>query len=217
VDRQDERLTEGRTIRTARSYDLGTEAMYLGRGPRYRQRLLDLAELKAGERFLDIGCGPGRLVLAARERVGKSGEAYGIDPSAEMVELATRKAAKAGLSARFVRAAAEKLPFDDGFFDVITSSLVVHHITGDEPKRKAFGEMRRALKVGGRLLIVDFSIPRTGPLSLIGKPLGKHMNETSIDDYPELMRTAGLAPVGEGEAALKVFRYVLGTVAQNGD
>jgi len=212
VSRQDEQLTEGRTIRTARAYDLGTEAMYLGHGPRYRRHLLDLAKLEPGERMLDIGSGPGRLVLAACERVGESGEAYGIDPSAEMVALATRKAARAGLPAKFVRAAAEGLPFDDAYFDVITSSLVVHHITGDDLKRKAFAEMRRVLKVGGRLLIVDFKIPESGPMRLLGKHMGGHMNGTSIDDYPEMMRAAGLASAGAGEAGLKVFHYVLGTV-----
>lgn len=129
-------MTEGRTIRWARGYDLGVEAMYFGRGDRYRRRLLDLAEVKAGDRVLDVGCGPGRLVLAACERAGQSGEADGIDPSAQMVALATRKALKAGLSALFVQAAAEKLPFDDGYFDAVTSSLVVHHIPGKTSSAK---------------------------------------------------------------------------------
>ncbi len=130
-------MTEGRTIRWARGYDLGVEAMYFGRGDRYRRRLLDLAEVKAGDRVLDVGCGPGRLVLAACERAGQSGEADGIDPSAQMVALATRKALKAGLSALFVQAAAEKLPFDDGYFDAVTSSLVVHHIPGGRPQAQS--------------------------------------------------------------------------------
>lgn len=207
-------MTEGRTIRWARRYDLGVEAMYFGRGNRYRSRLLDLAEVKAGDKVLDIGCGPGRLVLAACERVGQSGEALGIDPSAQMVALATRKALKAGLSARFVQAAAETLPFDDGYFDAVTSSLVVHHILGDDLKRKAFGEMRRVLKDVGRLLVVDFAVPESGPLRPFAKLLGGHMHATTIDDYPELMESAGLAPVDTGEAGFKVFRYVLGRAGE---
>ena len=207
-------MTEGRTIRWARRYDLGVEAMYFGRGNRYRSRLLDLAEVKAGDKVLDIGCGPGRLVLAACERVGQSGEALGIDPSAQMVALATHKALKAGLSARFVQAAAETLPFDDGYFDAVTSSLVVHHILGDDLKRKAFGEMRRVLKDVGRLLVVDFAVPESGPLRPFAKLLGGHMHATTIDDYPELMESAGLAPVDTGEAGFKVFRYVLGRAGE---
>ena len=207
-------MTEGRTIRWARRYDLGVEAMYFGRGNRYRSRLLDLAEAKAGDKVLDIGCGPGRLVLAACERVGQSGEALGIDPSAQMVALATRKAAKAGLSARFIHAAAEALPFDDGYFDAVTSSLVIHHIPGEDLKRKAFGEMRRVLKDVGRLLVVDFAVPESGPLRPFAKLLGGHMHATTIDDYPELMESAGLAPVDTGEAGFKVFRYVLGRAGE---
>jgi ubiquinone/menaquinone biosynthesis C-methylase UbiE len=207
-------LTEGRTIRWARRYDLGVEAMYFGRGDRYRSRLLDLAEVKAGDKVLDVGCGPGRLVLAACERVGLSGEAHGIDPSAQMIALATRKASKAGLSARFVQAAAEDLPFDNGHFDAVTSSLVIHHIPGEDLKRKAFGEMRRVLKDGGRLLVVDFVVPQSGPLHPLAKLLGAHMHATTIDDYPELMERAGLAPVDTGEAGFKVFRYVLGSAGE---
>lgn len=58
-------LTEGKTIRWAKRYDIGVEAMYFGRGKRYRERLLDLVGVKAGEKTLDVGCGTGRLVLAA--------------------------------------------------------------------------------------------------------------------------------------------------------
>lgn len=204
-----ERLTEGKIIRNAKMYDLGVEAMYFGRGDRYRRRLLDLAGVEAGDSVLDVGCGPGRLVLAACERVGPAGEAHGVDPSAEMVALAMHRAAIAGLSARFARAAAEELPFDDRYFDVITSSLVIHHITGEDLKRKAFGEMRRVLKDGGRLLVVDFTVPESGPLRPLIKMLGTHMHATTIDGYPELMEGAGLVPFDTGEAEFKMFRYVL--------
>jgi len=214
VSREVDQLTEGRTIQWARGYDLGVEAIYFGRGDRYRSRLLDLAGVKAGDRVLDVGCGPGRLVLAACGRVGRSGKAYGIDPSAQMVALAARKAAKAGLSARFVQAAAEELPFEDGYFDAVTSSLVIHHIPGEDLKRKAFGEMRRVLKDGGRLLVVDFTVPQSGPLRPFANLLGAHMHATTIDDYPELMESAGVAPVDTGEAGFKVFRYVLGRAGE---
>jgi demethylmenaquinone methyltransferase/2-methoxy-6-polyprenyl-1,4-benzoquinol methylase/phosphoethanolamine N-methyltransferase len=217
LSQQAEQTTEGRTIGWARWYDISVEAVYFGKGNRYRSRMLDLAEVKAGDRVLDVGCGPGRLVLAACERVGKTGEAHGIDPSEQMVALATRKAARAGLSARFSQAAAEKLPFEDGYFDVVTSSLVIHHIPGDDLRLRAFGEMRRVLKGGGRLLVVDFQVPESGPLRPFAKLLGSHMHAATIDDYPELMESAGLTPVDRGEAAFKVFRYVLGRRSQMED
>jgi len=207
---QGEQLTEGKTIRWARRYDLGVEAMYFGRGDRYRQRVLDLAEVKTGDNVLDMGCGPGRLVLAACARVGQSGEAYGIDPSAEMLALARHKAARAGLPARFVQGVAESLPFDDGYFDVVTSSLVIHHLPGYDVKRKAFSEMRRVLKDGGRVLVVDFTVPESGLLRPIARLIAVHMDATNIDDYPGFMESAGFAPSDMGEAGFKVFRYVRG-------
>lgn len=211
---QGEPLTEGKTIRWARRYDLGVEAMYFGRGDRYRRRVLDLAEVKTGDKVLDMGCGPGRLVLAACARVGRSGEAYGIDPSTEMLALATHKATKAALPARFVQGVAEDLPFDDGYFDAVISSLVIHHLPGYDLKRKAFGEMRRVLKDGGRLLVVDFAVPESGPLRQIAKVVALHMDATTIHDYPGLMESAGFAAGDIGEAGFKVFRYVRGTATE---
>jgi ubiquinone/menaquinone biosynthesis C-methylase UbiE len=207
---QGEQLIEGKTIRWARRYDLGVEAMYLGHGDRYRQKVLDLAEVKAGDKVLDIGCGPGRLVVAACVRVGRSGEAYGIDPSAEMIALARHKAARAGLPARFVQGMAEDLPFDDGYFDVLTSSLVIHHLPGYDIKRKAFSEMRRVLKDGGRLLVVDLAVPESRLLRPIARLAAVHMDGTNINDYPEFMESAGFATGDIGEAIFKVFRYVRG-------
>jgi len=190
-------------------YDLGVEAIYLGRGDRYRRRLLDIAGVKAGCRVLDVGCGPGRLALAACGRVGTAGEAHGVDPSAEMVALATQKAASAGLSARFTRAAAEGLPFGDRYFDVVTSSLVIHHIEGEDLRRRAFGEMRRVSKDGGRVLVVDFTVPESGLLRPLIGMLGTHIHATTLDGYPELMEGAGLDPRETGEAEFKMFRYFL--------
>lgn len=210
MSRHEEQLTEGMTIRRAKMYDLAVEAAYFGRGDRYRRRLLDLAGVEAGSKVLDIGCGPGRLVLAACERAGESGEAHGIDPSAEMVALAARKAARAGLSARFARAAAEDLPFDDRYFDAVTSSLVIHHLRGDDLKRRAFGEMRRVLKDGGRLLVVDFTVPESGPLRPFARLLGAHMEATTIDSYPEMMVSAGFAQLDTGDAGFSLFHYVIG-------
>lgn len=78
----------GSPIHWARMYDLGTRFMMLGRGNSFRRRVLDLALLKDGEGFLDIGCGPGRLVMEACKRVGRLGAVYGVDLSPQMMHLA---------------------------------------------------------------------------------------------------------------------------------
>ena len=64
---------EGEPITWARLYDLGMTLMFLGRGRKMREKILDLALLKDGEGFLDVGSGPGELVIAACERVGTLG------------------------------------------------------------------------------------------------------------------------------------------------
>src|ERR687893_821120 len=71
-----------------------------------------------------------------------------------MVARARRKAASAGVAARFETAAVEALPFPDATFDAVLSSLMIHHLT-EEGRRLGIGEIARVLKPGGRFLAVD--------------------------------------------------------------
>src|SRR3972149_8925741 len=88
--------TKGRTIRWARLYDFATTFLSFGRAGALRRATIDLAQPAPGEKVLDVGCGPGTLGLAAKERGGPSGEVHGIDAAPEMVALACEKAAKTG-------------------------------------------------------------------------------------------------------------------------
>src|SRR5262249_36617533 len=93
--------TEGKAIRWARLYDLGTTFLSFGRAAALRRRTVELAEIAPSERVLDVGCGPGRLAIAAALVAGAAGETRGIDPAPEMVELARRKALRAGVRVQF--------------------------------------------------------------------------------------------------------------------
>jgi ubiquinone/menaquinone biosynthesis C-methylase UbiE len=84
--------TEGRMVRWARLYDLGTTLLSFGRVAALHRVMVELAQIRPGERILDVGCGPGRLAIVAAAAAGPAGETYGIDPAPEMVELARRKA-----------------------------------------------------------------------------------------------------------------------------
>ena len=148
--------TKGKVIRWARFYDLGTWLLTFGREPGIRRMTIELADIKKGERVLDVGCGTGTLTIAARRQTGPTGEVHGIDPSAEMIGVARQKAAKAGVDARFQTAVIEKLPFPDGHFDLVLSSLMLHHLPADV-KRAGFAEVHRVLKPGGRFLAVDIA------------------------------------------------------------
>lgn len=154
--------TEGRVIRRARLYDLGISIMSLGQSRALRKVPIDLAALQPGETVLDVGCGTGDVTLAAARRVGPGGAVYGIDPSAQMIDLARRKAGRTGSAVTFSVEPVESMTFPDASFDVVISSLMMHHLPPDL-RRRALGEIQRVLRPGGRLVIVDLQPPSRLP------------------------------------------------------
>ena len=146
--------TRGRLIRWAFFYDTFTTILTLGHAGRLRTMTVDLAQLKPGEKILDVGCGTGGVTLPAKQRVGSNGHAAGIDPAPEMIVVARKKAARAGLEIDFRIGVIESLPYPDASFDVVTSSLMMHHLPY-EVQVKGLAEIRRVLKPGGQIFIVD--------------------------------------------------------------
>jgi putative transposase len=103
-----------------------------------------------------------RLVIVAATAAGPTGEIHGIDPAPEMVALAWQKAARAGVKARLDVGVIEALPYPPDYFDVVLSSLMLHHLP-DEVKRRGLAEIHRVLRPAGRLVAVDFgATPRNG-------------------------------------------------------
>jgi ubiquinone/menaquinone biosynthesis C-methylase UbiE len=130
--------------------DSGRESRLLsfGRLTALHRRIVELAGITPGERILDVGCGPGRLAILGGRVAGPSGEACGIDPAPEMIELARRNAARAHVPTRFEVGVIEALPYPDHRFDVVSSSLMLHHLPEDL-KRRGLAEVRRVLKPAG--------------------------------------------------------------------
>jgi SAM-dependent methyltransferase len=112
-----------------------------------------VAELRAGERVLDLGSGGGIDVLLSARRVGPSGWAYGVDMTAEMLALARSNAAAAGAAnAEFRQGSIEDVPLPGGAVDVVISNCVIN-LSTDKPA--VLAEIFRVLAPGGRIGIAD--------------------------------------------------------------
>lgn len=112
-----------------------------------------IAPILAGETVLDIGCGAGMDLLLAARRTGPTGRAIGIDMTEAMCDRALDSAATAGLrNVEVRRADATALPFSDASIDVVISNGVLNLVP---EKDKAFNEIGRVLRCGGRLQLAD--------------------------------------------------------------
>ncbi len=115
-----------------------------------------IGPIRVGETLLDIGCGAGMDLLLAAKRVGPSGHAIGVDMTPEMRACALASAQAAGLTNVEVRAGdAESLPVEDADMDVVISNGALNLVPD---KRKAYAEIARVLRPGGRFLLADIAV-----------------------------------------------------------
>ena len=138
----------------APSYDLMNDLMSGGMHRLWKRFTIDLANVKPGEKVLDVASGSGDLAMAFAKLVGTRGEVWQTDINEAMLKVGRDRLINAGLTLPAALCDAEKLPFASESFDLVTVAFGLRNMTH---KDVALAEMTRVLKPGGRLLILEFS------------------------------------------------------------
>ena len=134
-------------------YEWICRVMSFGTGEQYRKQALREAGLAPGMRVLDVATGTGLVLRAAVEMCGHGGLAIGLDPSRGMLGECRK-----GCAAPLLQGRGEHLPFADASFDMVSMGYGLRHVAD---LRALFGEYRRVLKPGGRLLVLEITQPRS--------------------------------------------------------
>ena len=181
--------TKGLILNCGWRYDLGEwfgdTFLFAGKLRELRQRTANLARLHPGETVLDVGCGTGTLAIEAQKRVGPTGYVFGIDPGKEQIARARTKAARRHLPINFQVGVIEHLAFPDRTFDVVFSTLMMHHLPAPL-KRQGLSEIARVLKPGGHLVIADF----THKADRAGRAARFHAGGSRMHDLATLLKGA---------------------------
>lgn len=165
----------------------------------FKRELLRQVDLRAGMQTLDLGCGTATLTVAMKQSC-RQAEVFGLDGDAKILELARRKVEKAGLEIALDAGLSYKMPYADGFFDSVVSSLFFHHLT-PENKRKTLAEVLRVLKPSGSLHVADWGKPANLLMKIASLPVQWLDGATTKDSFggklPELMTQAGFTAINE--------------------
>jgi demethylmenaquinone methyltransferase/2-methoxy-6-polyprenyl-1,4-benzoquinol methylase len=197
---QDEkaRKVAGVFASVAPSYDLMNDLMSLGLHRLWKAFAVELAGVRAGHRVLDIAGGSGDLARAFARRAGPAGEVWLTDINRAMLAVGRDRLLDEGVILPVAQCDAERLPFPDGHFDCATVAFGLRNMTH---KDRALAEMRRVLRPGGRLLVLEFS--------KVWKPLEQPYDWYSFKVLPWLGRR-----VAGDEAA---YRYLAESIRMHPD
>ena len=196
--------TRGLILDTGWRYDLMEwffdTFLFRGKLRELRQRTAGLAHIQPGEIVLDVGCGTGTLAVEVARRVGAKGRVIGIDPGENQIARARSKTSRLQLPIEFQVGVIESLDFPDQTFDVVLSTIMMHHLS-DTLKRQGLTEIIRVLKPGGRLVIADFKRPEERS----AQPVRFGAGGSRIQDLALLVSNAGFSDVETEEMQLPRF------------
>ena len=176
VDEQDKaRRVRGVFDSVASKYDVMNDLMSVGMHRAWKAYTVLVANVKDGQRVLDIAGGTGDLAMAFAPKVGLSGQVVHTDINEAMLLEGRNRLLDAGVSLPTLVCDAEHLPFADAYFDVVTVAFGLRNMTH---KDMALREMSRVLKPGGKLLVLEFS--------RVAKPLEKIYDWYSFKVLPKI-------------------------------
>lgn len=153
-----------------------------------------------GQKVLDLACGSGTLAIWLK-MTSPGAKVTGVDGDPKILSIARRKAGRSGADVRFDAGMSDALPFVDGSFDRVVSSLFFHHLTRGE-KLQALKEVKRVLRPRGELHVADWGLPANALLKFASRFVGAlDGSETTGDNFrgllPELIEEAGFGGVEE--------------------
>ena len=196
-------------------YDVGNDVLSFGAHRLWKNYMVRRAAAPRGGRVLDLATGTGDIALLFAEAVGPDGEVMGVDFCPDMIELARKRPKNHRDNLRFEVGDAMKLRFADDSFDICSISFGIRNV--DDPV-VAMAEMRRVVKPGGRVVVLEFGQPRglfgslyrfysetilpvVGGVVSGNREAYSYLNKTAAsfpcrDEFVGLMRRAGFARAG---------------------
>jgi demethylmenaquinone methyltransferase/2-methoxy-6-polyprenyl-1,4-benzoquinol methylase len=182
----------------AQNYDVMNDLMSAGLHRLWKKFTIEMAAPRPGERVLDVAGGTADLSSAFARRVGKQGEVWLTDINNAMLGVGRDRLLDEGVLTPVAQCDAEKLPFPDNHFDIVTVAFGLRNMTH---KEQALAEMRRVLRPGGRLLVLEFS--------KVWKPLEKAYDLYSFKLLPWL----GEKIAGDADS----YRYLAESIRMHPD
>ena len=159
----------------APKYDVMNDLMSMGLHRAWKAYTVMVANVREGSRVLDIAGGTGDLALAFAKKAGSTGQVVHTDINEAMLRTGRNRLLDAGVALPTMVCDAEKLPFPDNHFDVVSVAFGLRNMTD---KDAALREMNRVLKPGGKLLVLEFS--------KVARPLEKAYDWYSFNVLPRL-------------------------------
>ncbi len=171
----------------------------------FKRRLIERAGIRPSQQVLDLGCGTGTLTLMLKQAV-PGAHVTGLDGDPQVLSIARSKSEQVHADIKWDNGLAYNLPYPDHSFDVVVSSLVIHHLTSED-KFRAFQEVHRVLRPSGWFHIVDFGRPFS-PITRLQVTVMKNL-EQAADNFAgritTMLQEAGFESVSETEKFNTIF------------